>query len=206
MSVSEKVKLRINRMQRGTPFAIRGFYSLGSTTSVQKALSRLAKEGTIERVSKGFYVRPKPLASTPSIKTTTSAEQVARAWAKKHNYKLVHQGLEAAYRLGLQTQAPIKKIFWTNGPSRTFKIGHDVVEVRHITDTKLRWASQPEGALLRSMAVTSPQFVEWSNLQNAFNRLSLSESEAQYVVTKLSKAALPNGWNKKLAQFEQALD
>jgi len=43
-----------------------------------KALSRLAHEGLIERVAKGIYVRPKSLASMPSIKISASAEQIAK--------------------------------------------------------------------------------------------------------------------------------
>ena len=157
-----KVTSRVNRMKRGVPFSITGFYSLGNHTSVQKALSRLAQEGVVERVSKGFYVRPKTLSSMPSIKATTSAEQVARVWAKEHGYKLVRQGQEAAYRLGLQTQAPMKTVYWSNGPSREFRIGNQVVEVRHIGAQKLRWVKEPVGSLLRGLLVTPPESVEVS--------------------------------------------
>jgi hypothetical protein len=55
MSVSTLVANRVSRMKRGTPFSIEGFYSLGTTTSVQKAMSRLAKEEIIVRVAKGIY-------------------------------------------------------------------------------------------------------------------------------------------------------
>ena len=115
MSVAIKVSSRVDRMRRGVPFSITGFYSLGSKVAVQKAMSRLVQEGVLERVAKGFYVRPKPLPSMPSIKTTASADQVAKVWAKEHGYKLVTQGQESAYRLGFQTQAPMKKVYWTNG-------------------------------------------------------------------------------------------
>jgi len=190
-------------MKRGIPFSITGFYTLGSRTSVQKAFSRLAQEGVLERVSKGFYVRPKPLPSMPSIKTTASAEQVARVWAKVHGYKLVSQGQEAAYRLGLQTQAPMKTIFWSNGPSREFKIGNEVVEVRHITGQKLRWGNGPEGALLRGLLVTPPESVEVSNLKTAFSRLSISGSEVREILHKLSALPLLQGWQNKFRQLEQ---
>ena len=68
---------------------------------MQKALSRLAQEGVVERVAKGIYVRPKTLASMPSIKITASAEQIAKKWAQQHGYTLVRQGIKSAYRLGL---------------------------------------------------------------------------------------------------------
>ncbi|MBD2860251.1 hypothetical protein IB286_14715 [Spongiibacter sp. KMU-158] len=202
MSVAMKVASRINHMKRGIPFSITGFYSLGNRTSVQKAISRLAQEGVVERVSKGFYVRPKPLPSMPSIKTTTSAEQVAKVWAKENGYKLVSQGQEAAYRLGFQTQAPMKKVFWSNGPSREFRIGNQVVEVRHITKQKLRWENAPEGTLLRGLLVTPPESIEVSNLRKAVERLSLTPAETKAVVKKLTALPQLNAWQSKLEQLE----
>ncbi|HCS65056.1 MAG TPA: hypothetical protein DIW64_13865 [Cellvibrio sp.] len=204
MSAAQKVLTRLNRMQRGVPFPIDSFYGLGSETSVQKAFSRLVKEGVVTRVSKGFYARPKPLPSLPSIKTTASASEVARAWAKKHGYKLVSQGLESAYRLGFQTQAPMKTVFWSNGPTREFKIGNQVVEVRHIAERKLRWENKPEGALLRGLLVTPPQSVEVSDLKRAVQRLSLNASEVKMISRKLGSLPQLGEWKSKLQQLEQA--
>jgi len=202
MSVAVKVSTRVSRMKRGTPFSITGFYSLGNRTSVQKAFSRLVQDGVVERVSKGFYARPKPLPSMSSIKISASAEQVARVWAKVHGYKLASQGQEAAYRLGLQTQAPVKTIFWSNGPSRQFKIGNEVVDVRHITEQKLRWSKGPEGILLRGLSVLSPEHVEVANLKMAFKRLSLSPTKAREILIKLSSVPVLHAWQKKFRQLE----
>lgn len=205
MSVAMKVASRVNRMKRGVPFPITGFYALGNHTSVQKSISRLAQEGVVVRVAKGFYVRPKPLASIPSIKTTASAEQVAKAWAKVNGYKLVSQGQEAAYRLGLQTQAPMKTVYWSNGPTREFSIGNQVVEVRHVCDQKLRWEKAPEGTFLRGLLVTPPESVDVSDLKKAGQRLSLTPAEIKIVAKKLSTVPMLNAWQSKLAQLEQAL-
>ena len=204
MSVAMKVALRVKCMKRGSPFSIAGFYALGSRTSVQKAFSRLVRDGVVERVSKGFYVRPKSLPSMPSIKVGASAEQVAKAWAKTYGYKMVRQGQEAAYRLGFQTQAPMKVIFWSNGPSREFKIGHEVVEVRHISRHKLRWEGKPEGELLRGMLVTRPSSVEISHLKKAFERLSLKPFEVNEIVRKLSKLPQLSAWQAKMQQAAQS--
>ncbi|AUZ85972.1 hypothetical protein CDW43_03425 [Methylophaga nitratireducenticrescens] len=189
-------------MTRGVPFAITGFYSLGSRTSVQKVMSRLAQEGVVERVSKGFYVRPKTLPSMPSIKTTASAEQVAKAWAKEHGYRLVSQGEAAAYRLGFQTQAPMKTVYWSNGPSRQFRIGNQAVEVRHVSRQKLCWGDTAEGILLRALLVTPPESVKLSDLKRAVQRLSLSPEETGLVLHKLSDFSLLKVWQGKLQQLE----
>jgi len=202
MSTSVKVVHRIQRMKRGIPFSIKRFYELGSHAAVQKALSRLNKEGVIERVDRGIYVRPKPLESIPSIKVTASADQVARVWAREHNYKLVTQGLEAAYRLGLQTQAPVKTIYWSNGPNKTFSVGNDVVEVRHTSERRLCWITSPEGELLRGLIVTPASSVEQRSLKTAFKRLGLSKEQIQVTVSKLKSSTLPNAWQRKLEEFE----
>ncbi|MFC6674020.1 DUF6088 family protein [Marinobacterium aestuariivivens] len=202
MSISANVLQRIQRMKRGVPFSISRFYELGSEAAVQKAMSRLAEDGIIERVAKGMYVRPKPLPSIPSIKVKTSAVTVARVWAKEHRYTLVPQGLEAAYRLGLQTQAPMKTIFWSDGPSRTFSVGNEVVEVRHIAKQKLRWSGRPEGELLRGLSVTPPTAVGLPALRKAFRRLGLTRSESHAVVERLKSSSLPKAWQEKLAELE----
>ena len=205
MSTSEKVTRQLQRMKRGVPFSINQFYKLGAAASVQKALSRLVQEGVIERVAKGIYVRPKALASMPSIKITASAEQIAKKWAQQHGYTLVRQGVESAYRLGLQTQAPVKTVFWTNGASRTFTVGNETVEVRHVAESKLRWKSRPEGELLRSFTVTPASSVKLTELKKALSRLKLSESESRTAIKKLKLAPLPKGWHVKLEQFEQEM-
>lgn len=201
MSIAMKVATKINRMRRGVPFSITGFYTLGSRTAVQKAFSRLANEGMVERVAKGFYVRPKPLPSLPSIKTTASADQVAKAWAKEKGYKLVGQGQEAAYRLGFQTQAPMQTIFWSNGPTREFRVGNQVVQVRHVTAHKLKWQGTPKGALLRGLLVTPPGAVGLSALKQAANRLSLSPSETRHVAKELSEVPFLVRWESQLHQL-----
>jgi hypothetical protein len=205
MSVSTLVANRVSRMKRGTPFSIEGFYSLGTTTSVQKAMSRLAKEEIIVRVAKGIYSRPKPLKSIPSIKITAKAEEVAKTWARTHHYKIVPQGLESAYRLGMQTQAPMKSVYWTTGPTREFKIGNEVVQVHHTAKSKLQWENKPEGTLFRGLLALSPKHTSESLLKNALIRLKLTESETLKVISKLQKNAMLAMWKLKLENVERSL-
>jgi hypothetical protein len=204
MSVSSLVNNRVSRMKRGTPFSIEGFYSLGTITSVQKAMSRLAKEEIIVRVAKGIYSRPKPLKSIPSIKITAKAEEVAKTWARTHHYKMVPQGLEAAYRLGMQTQAPMKSVYWTTGPSREFKIGNEVVQVHHTAKSKLQWENKPEGTLFRGLLALSPKHTSESSLMNALTRLKLTESETLKVISKLQKNAMLAMWKQKLENVKKS--
>lgn len=205
MSVAELVSARVQRMAKGSPFSVERFYSLGSVTSVQKAMSRLTQQGVLVRVAKGMYARPKPLKNLPSVKMTAKAEDVAVAWAKVNGYKLVPQGLEAAYRLGLQTQAPVKTVYWTSGPSREFKIGNQLVMVIHTTDTKLRWASQPMGTFYRGLLTLSAEHTSVEKLKTAINRLGMTASQAIPVLQKLQLLPQLKQWQSKLQQVQQEL-
>lgn len=192
-------------MQKGSPFPIEKFYALGSVTSVQKAMSRLTQQGVLIRVAKGMYARPKPLTNLPSIKMTAKAEDVAMAWAKVNRHKLAPQGLEAAYRLGLQTQAPVKTVYWSSGPSREFKIGNQSVIVIHTTSTKLRWVSQPVGVFYRALLILSAEHTSVEKLKKAISRLELSASETISALQKLQLVPQLRQWQHKLQQVQQEL-
>lgn len=192
-------------MQKGSPFPIEKFYALGSVTSVQKAMSRLTQQGVLIRVAKGMYARPKPLTNLPSIKMTAKAEDVAMAWAKANRHKLAPQGLEAAYRLGLQTQAPVKTVYWSSGPSREFRIGNQSVIVIHTTSTKLRWVSQPVGVFYRALLILSAEHTSVEKLKKAISRLELSASETISALQKLQLVPQLRQWQHKLQQVQQEL-
>lgn len=46
---------------------------------------------------------------------------------------LVCQDMEESYRLGFQTQCPMASVYWSNGPTRNFRIGQSVAYVRHVS-------------------------------------------------------------------------
>ncbi|WP_368045027.1 AbiEi antitoxin N-terminal domain-containing protein [Pseudomonas putida] len=67
MSVAESIAKRVKRMSRGRPFTKALFAEEGSRTSVNKALSRMARSGLLERVARGIYMRPKESPNKPSV-------------------------------------------------------------------------------------------------------------------------------------------
>lgn len=208
MSISQQVSARINRMRKGVPFELSGFYKLGTPGAVQQAMSRLAKEGTIVRVSKGIYARPRPLKLLPSISVTTSAELLAKVWAKKFGYKIAHHGMEDAYRLGLQTQAPLSTIYWTNGPSKEISVGKEVIKLLpfpNVERTTLIFSATPEGAFYRSFTVLEPESVSPTQVVGAIKRLSLSTEQAENVIYKLKKILLNQKWSQLLGEAENEL-
>lgn len=80
-------------------------------SAVATTLSRLAREGVLERVGKGVYYRPRPTSLGPSLPAASAvATQTLRA-------PLHPAGLSAANALGLTTQNPGRAEYATSAPA-----------------------------------------------------------------------------------------
>lgn len=89
--------------------------------AVAATLSRLAREGFLERVGKGVYYRSRPTAFGPSMPAASAvAPQTIRA-------ALHPAGLSAANVLGLSTQNPSRGEYATPAPGRPRALGDAVV-------------------------------------------------------------------------------
>jgi hypothetical protein len=120
-SVSEKIYESLRASQPGTLVFSTDFLDFGSNSAINMALSRLAKEGYVQRFAKGVYFTPKtdPLLGP----VYPSFEDVAKAIAGKEQIKIRPTGAYALNKLGLSTQVPMKVVYLTNGHPRNFKIG-----------------------------------------------------------------------------------
>lgn len=52
-----------------------------------------------------------------------SPDELVRAWARKNGLRVVPSGAHAANLLGLTTQVPAKIVYYTNGRTKTLKLG-----------------------------------------------------------------------------------
>ena len=119
--ISEKILRRL-KAKKGQPVPVRDFHGLGSGPAVRKALSRLVRQGAIRRVRRGLYELPRTgkLLNQPLV---ASPDELVRAWARKNGLRVVPSGAYAANLLGLSTQVPARIVYYTNGRTRTLKLG-----------------------------------------------------------------------------------
>lgn len=186
MSIKEQLLLKIRHRKKAVPFFLNEFSDLGSKQALQKAMGSLVTEGIVVRLDVGIYSRPKLLRYTTTMSFLGSAESVAKLWAKKHGHKIVLQGFEDAYRLGMQTQAPMKKIFWSSGYSRSFTIENETVQLIKKTNRDvLLFSASSAGSIYR--ALIALKHVTKSQFLTAFRRLKLSDEQIQNVISKLLK-------------------
>ena len=124
MNVSHPIadELLARLKSSGTVLSVADLLDLGPRAAVDQALSRLVRQGRIQRVRRGLYAWPRmgALLKRPMM---PSPDELAQAWAKKNGLRLVPSGAYAANLLGLSTQVPAKIIYYTNGRTKTLTLG-----------------------------------------------------------------------------------
>ncbi|MBI9093980.1 MAG: hypothetical protein JEY71_03760 [Sphaerochaeta sp.] len=130
-TVSEKILARIYSRGMGWVFSKIDFIPPFSAVEVRKALSDLSKKGTIRRVSQGIYHYPR-YSEILQQYLSPDIEQVAYAYARKFNWRIQPSGNTALNYLGLSTQVSARHLYISDGPSRTYEIGNQSLEFKHM--------------------------------------------------------------------------
>lgn len=131
----ELVHNQVNRIPRGKPFAISSIGRNVSYANVRQVLSRLVKAGEIMRATRGIYVRPKEV---PYLgKVLPGSDEIIKVIARQTGEVIAVHGAEAAHRLNLSTQVPMRSIYYTTGNTRRVKIGKLEIMLKHVSPSKL---------------------------------------------------------------------
>lgn len=145
--ITSKLKQRIIGKGRGAVFAPSDFLGIGSRASVDQALSRLANQGVIRRLTRGLYDYPKKSPRFGYL--SPSSDDIAQAVARKGNQVLQPSPAMAANQLGLSTQVPSKPTYMTDGPTRVKTVGRQVIQFRNASSKTLVGAGQKTGAVFQ---------------------------------------------------------
>lgn len=146
---TDKIKRRIVGKGRGAVFTPGDFLDLGSRAAIDQALSRLADQGVIRRLTRGIYDFPK---QSPKLGVLSpDADAVARAIARKDRHVMQVSPARAANMLGLTAQVPAKAVYLTNGPSRTRQIGSQSIIMRNAVAKNLVGAGRPTGIVFQAL-------------------------------------------------------
>jgi hypothetical protein len=148
-STTNAILKRIRAKHRGFVFTPKEFAHLGTRAAVDQALSRLQRSGQIRRLTRGVYEFPR---IHPKIGLLSpSPEAVAKAIAKRSATRITVSPAKAANLLGLSTQVPVQNVFWTEGRSRTIRIGNQTVSLKHVAPSKMIGAGTEAGIVIQAV-------------------------------------------------------
>jgi len=114
---------------RGWAFSSRDLLGKFSRSQADNLLSELVKQGKIRRIARGIYDYPR---YSELLKQTLSPDidEVAKAIARKFNWRIEISGESALNMLGLSTQVPAKYVYHSDGPNRSYDIMGTTLEFK----------------------------------------------------------------------------
>jgi hypothetical protein len=113
------------------------------------ALSRLSKEGKLQRLAHGIYFVPKIDPRFGAI--YPSAEEVAQSIAKKEKVKIKPAGAYALHALGLTTQVPTRLVYITDGEDRQIKMGKMTIRFKATTPKKMALEGELSSLIIQAL-------------------------------------------------------
>lgn len=142
-SIENKILNNIKKCGRGNAIFSSDFVRFGEQKTVNKALERLAKEGVLVRISRGFYYYPKIDRKLGLGVLYPTLETIAESIAKRDKARIVPTGLYALNRLGFSTQIPMNIQYLTDGSNRKLTLYNGAtIEFKHTAPKNLAFNSQ----------------------------------------------------------------
>lgn len=140
---------RVRAGGRGGVFTPSDFLDVAARSTIDQALSRLAKNGKLRRLARGLYDFPKVHPQFGLLSPTP--DDVAQALARQTGSQVQIAGARAANALGLSTQVPAKSTYLTDGPSRRVVLGERVVDLRHASPKHLIAPGSAAGTVVQAL-------------------------------------------------------
>lgn len=126
----DHILARIKRLGDGKVFSAKDFLDIASRGTIDMALGRLTRNGTIRRIRRGLYDMPR-INEALGGKLSPDIDEAARALARRQRWKIVPEGAWAANLLGLSLQVPSKITYLTDGPNKEIQIGRRSIHFKH---------------------------------------------------------------------------
>jgi Family of unknown function (DUF6088) len=190
--VAELILSHAQSLPEGALISAKELLHLGARQAVDKALSRLEERKELMRLSWGLYVLP---VKTRFGTRAPAPEKVVEQLAATRAETIVPHGAAAANTLGLTTQVPTKLVYLTSGRSREFKLGAQIIELKHAPQWMLLPTNPAAGQVVRAL--------DWLGQKHAAQALTalkqkLPENTLQELVAL--RPALPGWMSKSISQ------
>lgn len=191
-SVAANILNYAQSLPEGALIGARQLLHLGTRAAVDQALKRMHADNALMRFGQGLYVAP--------VKTRFGTrgplpEKVIESLSAARAETIVPHGAAAANTLGLTTQVPSRLIYLTSGRSREFRLGAQVIELKHASPWMLLPTKPAAGQAVRAL--------EWLGEREATEALKmlkrkLPESTLQDLVAL--RPALPSWMAKSISE------
>lgn len=147
--VEQQIVARMRRAGRGSVWHAGRLRGLAPRNTLDQALGRLAKKGTIRRIAHGLYLFPQlvPIVGEVPVKLTA----VLEALNDNQDIPLVPSGAYACYLLGLVSAPPAEVVLLSADTTRMIQLADVVISIRPAAPRYLQCAGRTSGILIQAL-------------------------------------------------------
>ena len=170
-SIAKQVLKKVGRNEENWCFSQKDFMDIAGRNALDQAFYRLVKEGKIRRIGRGLYDVPR-YSDLLKIVLSPSSDQIARAVARKHGWRIQPTGAGAANMLNLSTQVPMKIVYLSDGPTKNMDFREGIIRFKN-TAPKNMAAHELSGLVVNAFSYLGKQGVTReviAKLRDRFNK------------------------------------
>lgn len=169
-TINNKILSRLYGHGRGWTFFPNEFVGEFDRKQIDNALSDLTKDGKIRRVCRGMYDYPK-YSDLLGQELSPDHDQVARAFARKFNWRIQPSGDAALNLLGISTQVPGRYIYLSDGPNRTYAIGNYKLVFKKTALKEIGFKHRESGIIVQALKTLGKERITPEILKKIRNEL-----------------------------------
>ena len=166
-----KMYNRINDAPAGSAFIVSDFTDLMDYETAKKSIARLGKNGTIRRVMRGIYDKPKYSQLLKEI-ATPNPHTIAAALARNYNWTIFANGETALNLLGLSTQVPTNWSYISSGPYKSYSFDRVNLEFLHKADREITGMSEKTALVIQALMTLGKESINDTVMKKIRSRLN----------------------------------
>ncbi len=191
-SIIARISERIDEAAFGSAFVTSDFTDIAEYETAKKTIARLEKKGTLRRVLRGVYDKPK---FSPFLQefAAPNPDQIAHAIARNYNWTISANGNTALNLLGLSAQVPADWAYISSGPYKKYRFGNITLTFSHRSDSQLIGMSENTILIIQALKAVGQDNVTQDDLNRIRKRFSSEEcqtilSESRHTISWVYEA------------------
>ena len=174
---TKKIRERILAAEDGEVFVAPDFADIADTTTIRQGLQRLYKAGTIRRIIRGVYEKPK-YSKLLDEYVATDPDAVAKALARNYHWTIAPCGNTVLNLLGLSTQVTAVWSYISDGPYKTYEWNSTKLEFKHRTNKEITGLSYMTSLVIQALKTLEKSNVTPEIIEALSKKLSEDEKQA----------------------------
>jgi len=169
-----QITRRIDEAPFGSAFVTSDFTDLAEYETAKKTIARLEKKGTLRRVIRGVYDKPK-FSSLLQEYAAPIPDQIAHAIARNYNWTISASGDTALNLLGLSAQVPADWSYISSGPYKEYAFGNVTLTFLHRSDSQMIGMSEKTLLIIQALKAIGQGNVSDTDVKRIRKRFSSDE-------------------------------